>query len=129
MQAVFLPGGTERRCSGVDFQGCTQLSIRIASPVELEAEGDRIFAEHERWIRRTHHRSGDRALLQYLVAKRPARDGVVVFHLTEIYQSPAGVADHLEQAQQWDTVDAWNAWFDKCQVKITHDAVVQQSLW
>jgi hypothetical protein len=113
----------------MDHTGCTQLSIRIASPVELESEGDRIFAAHAEWIARTHHRSGERALLQYLVAKRPARDGVVVFHLTEIYQSPAGVADHLEQAQRWDTVDAWNAWFDRCQVKITHDAVVQHALW
>jgi hypothetical protein len=113
----------------VDFRGCTQLSIRIASPVEYESEGDRIFAAHAEWVGRTHHRSGERALLQYVVAKRPARDGVVVFHLTEIYQSPAGVADHLEQARRWDTVDDWNAWFDKCQVKITHDAEVQQSLW
>jgi len=72
----------------MDHTGCTQLSIRIASPVELESEGDRIFAAHAEWIARTHHRSGDRALLQYLVAKRPARDGVVVFHLTEIYQPP-----------------------------------------
>jgi hypothetical protein len=113
----------------VDYNGCTQLSIRIASPAEWESEGDRIFAEHAKWIKRTHHRSGDRALLQYVVAKRPVHDNVVVFHLTEIYRSPAGVADHLQQAQQWETLDAWNAWFDKCEVKITNDAVIQQSLW
>lgn len=115
--------------AGVDYVGRTQLSLRIAAPADLEAEGDRVFAAHAEWVKRTHHRNGERALLQYIVSKRPVRNGVVVFHLTEIYQSPAGVADHLEQAKQWDSVEAWGAWLDKCQVKITHDAVVQHSLW
>lgn len=123
--------GADRGGTGeaTDYSGRTQLSFRIDCPAEWEAEGDRIFAAHADWMKHTHHRDGDRALLQYLVAKTPAEDGVVVFHLTEIYQSPAGVNDHVEQAQDWDAHDEFVAWLDKCRVARTFDAAVRHSLW
>lgn len=105
----------------VDYTGRTQLSFRIESPAELESEGGRIFAAHAAFMTRTHHRDGNRALLHYIVAKTPAEDGVVVFQLTEIHQSPAGVDDHVEQADNWDTHDEFVAWLDKCRVARTFD--------
>jgi quinol monooxygenase YgiN len=80
-------------------------------------------------MKRIHHRDSDRALLQYIVAKTPAEDGVLFFHLTEIYQSPAGVDHHVEQAQDWDRHVAWVEWLDKCRVARTFDGVVRHTLW
>jgi hypothetical protein len=42
-------------------------------PADLEAEADRIFASHAQWMQRTHHRDGDKALLQDTLTKGRGR--------------------------------------------------------
>jgi len=51
------------------YTGKVQLTVITKSPPELEAEGVRIFASHANWIEANHYSDGDKALLQYNVAK------------------------------------------------------------
>ena len=83
----------------VIYTGKTQLTIAVDSPAELEVEGDRIFKQHAAWMEKSHYREGDKALLQYNVAKSPGVDGNVIFLLTEVYETVAGKDNHIEQAQ------------------------------
>jgi hypothetical protein len=90
------------------FQGKTQLIYVIVAPPDQAKEGERLFASHAPWMKATHHRDGDKALLTYNVSKAPelsnpmdqnsAPTGTTVFVLSEIYQSVAGVTDHVAQA-------------------------------
>ena len=56
----------------------------------------------------THYRDGDKALLSYNVSKMKelsgdldsAPTGNTCFVLTEIYESKAGVLDHIKQAHE-----------------------------
>src|SRR4051812_49978006 len=67
------------------------------------AEGDRIFESHAAWMT-GHSREGDTALLSYKIAKGPELSnpvdpnseptGNTIFVLNEIYEAPAGVAEH-----------------------------------
>ena len=76
----------------VDYTGRTQWSLMFVCPADLEPEADRVFASHAEWMQRTHHREGEKALLQYTVTKgpHPERDDAVVYAMTEVYRSPAG---------------------------------------
>jgi hypothetical protein len=90
----------------------------FACPADLEAEVDRIFASHAEWMQRTHHRDGDKALLQYTVTKGPhsEREDAVVYAITEVYQSPAGPEDHYKQVYgSWEDLPAWRDLVDKCE--------------
>ncbi len=40
----------------MDYRGKAQFTIIIKALAELEAEGDRIFAMHGPWMKRTHYR-------------------------------------------------------------------------
>lgn len=113
----------------MNCRGKAQLTIVIDSPAELEAEGDRIFAMHEPWMKRSHYRQGDKALLQYNVAKAPGKDGRVFFVLTEVYETAAGIADHIAQAQDDPHHDPFVKWMDQCQVTFIGDGVIFNSLW
>ena len=55
----------------MSHQGKTQLTIVFTAPPDLVAEGDRIFASHAKWMRNTHSREGEKALLHYNVVKGP----------------------------------------------------------
>ncbi len=90
----------------------------------MAAEGDRLFATHAKWMESTHHRSGDKALISYNVAKGPelsdpmnpdsARTGNTCYVLTEIYETEAGVADHSSQAgENWKEFPEMGAWLEK----------------
>lgn len=114
----------------MDLTERTQWSFMCVCPAELEAEVDRIFASHAEWMRRTHHRQGDKALLQYTIAKGPDDDGAVVYAMTEIYQSPAGPEDHAKQAHEsWEDFPAWQALIDKCEGPWVVNGVIEHSLW
>ena len=112
--------------------------VIIASPNEVE-EGDRIFRSHAAWIEATHHREGQKALLSYDVSKGPdlsdpldshSATGNTVFVLSEVYQSEAGVDDHLEQAQsKWEDFPALGAWMQRCTVTAVRTARIFNSLW
>ncbi|MBA3753612.1 MAG: hypothetical protein H0X01_05635 [Nitrospira sp.] len=123
----------------MSLQGKTQLTIIFTCPPNLLAEGDRIFASHARWMRNMHHREGEKALLQYTVAKGPELTeptdpsskptGNTSFILKEFYETPAGLADHWKQSSSWEDFPALMAWASKCKVTTAHGAPVVHSLW
>ena len=111
------------------YTGKAQFALIIDSPAELEAEGDRIFNMHAAWMEKTHYREGEKALLQYNVAKSPGNDGNVIFVLTEVYETVAGIEDHIEQAQGDEHHDALIKWMDQCNVTFIREASIIHSLW
>jgi len=113
----------------MNYKGKAQLTIVIDSPAELEAEGDRIFAMHEPWMKSSHYREGDKALLQYNVAKAPGENGRVFFIMTEVYETVAGIVDHVAQAQDDAHHDLLLKWWEKCNVTFIRDGIIFNSLW
>ena len=124
----------------MDNKGKTQLTfVIVASPDHVE-EGDRIFRSHAPWMKATHHRDGEKALLSYNVSKAPELSNPMdpnfaptrntIFILSEIYESEAGVADHFEQATAgWQDFPALGDWLGKCQVTGIAAAPIFNSLW
>ena len=122
------------------YKGKTHLTFVFkADPADV-AEGDHLFASHNEWIARTHHRDGERALLTYNVSKgsdpsntfdpASAPTGKTVYVLDEIYESPAGIADHWQQAMSnWGDFQAFIAWAQRCEVSAQHSGTVVNSLW
>lgn len=103
------------------------------------AEGDRIFESHAKWMT-GHPREGGAALLSYRISKGPelsnpmdpnsAPTGDTVFVLTEVYESPAGVAEHWKQAvETWQDLPAIIDWSSKGKVATLHSGTVVQALW
>jgi hypothetical protein len=91
-------------------------------------------------MEKTHHRTGDKALLGYTVSKAPELNnpmdprsgttGNTCFILNEYYQSEAGVADHFEQSSKsFQDFPALMQWFGKCKVTAVPAAPVFNSLW
>lgn len=114
----------------MDYTGKVQLAIIINSPAALEADGDRIFTSHAAWMERTHHRDGEKALLQYNVSKSRDDDGNVIFVLAEVYATAAGVEDHVARSRSdWEAYDDWGAWLSRCQVTAVLGAPIVHSLW
>ena len=122
------------------YQGKTQLTYVIVATPDQAKEGERIFASHGPWMKSTHHRDGNKALLTYDVSKGPelsnpfdpnsAPTGNTVFVLHEIYETDAGSADHFAQAQSgWKDFPALVQWLGKCKVLGTPASPVINSLW
>jgi hypothetical protein len=121
-------------------KGKVQLTYVIVAPPDEVEEGDRIFASHGPWIEATHRRDGELALLSYNVSKAPELSnpmdanseptGNTVFVLSEVYETPAGVSDHFQQAMaSWQDFPALVEWLGKCQVSGTPVAPISNSLW
>ncbi len=51
------------------YKGKTHLTFIFKASQADVAEGDRLFASHNRWMAKTHHREGPKALLTYNVSK------------------------------------------------------------
>ena len=113
----------------MDYRGNVTLTIIIDSPAELEAEGDRIFQQHAAWMAESHYREGDKELLQYNVAKSPGENGNVIFVLSEVYATQAGIDDHIAQAQGDAHHPLLAAWMGKCKVTFVRSAEIKHSLW
>ena len=124
----------------MDYRGRTHLIYVIVAPPDQVKEGERIFASHAPWMKSTHHRDGEKALLTYNVSKGPelsnpldqnsAPTGNTIFVLDEIYQSDAGVTDHFQQASSgWPDFPALVAWLGKCKVSGIPASPVINSLW
>ena len=119
--------------------GKTQLTIVFTAPPDLVAEGDRIFASHAKWMRSTHSREGEKALLHYNLVKGPELSnpmdpsstptGNTSFVLMEVYETPAGIAEHWKQTQTWDDFAAVGEWVSKVKVTTVHGSPVVHSLW
>ena len=122
------------------YQGRTQLTYVIVAPPDQVKEGERIFGSHAPWMKATHHRDGNKALLTYNVSKAPelsnpfdmksAPTGNTVFVLSEIYETDAGVADHFDRAaSSWPDFPGLVNWLGKCKVTGVPAAKIFNSLW
>lgn len=119
--------------------GKTSLVIVWTVRQDDVAEGDRIFESHGKWMT-GHPREGGAALLSYSISKGPelsnpmdpssAPTGNTVFVLTEVYESPAGVAEHWKAAvETWQDLPAVMDWSSKGKVATLHSGTVVQALW
>lgn len=124
----------------MSYQGKTHLTFIFKAAATEVAEGDRLFASHNEWMAKTHHRDGEKALLTYNVSKgddlsdtfdpASAPSGKTVYVLDEIYESPAGIADHWQQAMSsWEDFEAFMAWAQRCEASAQHSGSVVNSLW
>jgi hypothetical protein len=121
-------------------KGKIQLTFVIVAPPDQAEEGERLFRSHAPWMKATHHREGDKALLSYSVSKAPelsnpmdrnsAPTGNTCFILSEVYETEAGVADHMQQAESsWQDFPAVVKWMEKCKVTGAPAAPIINSLW
>jgi len=121
-------------------QGNVQLMFVITATPDLVAEGDRIFDHHAVWMKSSHHRQGDKAMLIYDVSKvaelsnpldsSSEPTGNTHFILAEVYQSEAGIADHFQQAGDgWEEFENFIKWLGACQTTIIPSAPIIHSLW
>jgi len=115
-----------------DFTGKAQFFLALKCAAEHEAEGDRVFARHAKWMERTHPTEGDKALLQYTVSKRLDGEGNVLFLLAEVYETSAGVENHSRLAHEDEEdsdVASLLALVDKCEAIGFGASDVVHSLW
>ncbi len=116
----------------MSHKGKAQFTLLIVAPPDKEAEGDRFFAAHAKWMEATHPREGDKALLRYNVSKGTEDSGDVCFILTEVYETDAGITNHF---QQWGKSfpekerDNFGKWMSECKVTKVPRASVIYSLW
>ena len=103
------------------------------------AEGDRLFASHGEWMK-GHPREGDVALLDYTVSKgaelsnpldpNSEPTGKTIFVVDEHYESPAGIANHWQNASDnWSDLSALVAWSANATVATLHNGTAVQALW
>ena len=113
----------------MDYRGNAQFFLAIKAPAELEDVGDSIFADHQEFMSRTHHRDGDKALLQYTVSKLTNDDDTITYLLYEVYETAEGVADHIEKAQGDALWDPFHDFLDKCEIIGGGPGSIISSLW
>ncbi len=120
--------------------GKTQITFIFTATPDQVAEGDRLFASHADFMEKTHYREGDLALLRYNVSKGvdvsnkldPSSEptGNTCYALTEVYESPAGLADHWKQgSENWQDFGAFMAWASAVDMAVLHGSPVIHSLW
>lgn len=122
----------------MSHEGKTQITMFFTADGEQVTEGNRLFASHEEFMK-GHHRDGAKALLRYNVASGPevsnpldpssAPTGRTSFVLTEVYESPEGVADHWEHASEWEEFGAFVDWTSQVELSVLHGSPVVRSLW
>ena len=121
-------------------EGKTQLLITFVATPEKVDEGDRLVASHREWIAETHHRDGSKALLSYDFSKGPElanpldpsseATGNTRYVLSEIYESPDGIADHWQQAQaSYVDFEAFVEMVGGCSPQVLHAGEIAASLW
>ena len=120
--------------------GKLQFLVVMSVPAEHVAEGDRLFESHADWMKRTHYREGNKALLVYDVSKAAEMEnpmdpntrptGNTVFVLAEVYEGPEGLQDHWQQAQEnWADFSSLRDWLGKCKVTMVNGSRIIHSLW
>ena len=135
---TFAQGG--RTITPMAHTGKTQLLITfVASPDKVD-KIDRLVESHGSWMAETHHRDGPTALLSYDLAKGPELanpldpssegTGDTRYVLSEVYESPAGIADHWGQAQKsWNDFGAMVDMIASCNPQTLHAGSIAESLW
>ena len=120
--------------------GKAHLLITFVAPAAKVVEIDRLVASHGAWMAETHQRSGPKALLSYTFSKGPelsnpldpasASNGNTRYVLSEVYESPAGIQAHWEEAQRsWRDFRAMVGVIGQCNVQTLHNGTIVQSLW
>jgi hypothetical protein len=112
----------------------------VASPDQVD-KIDSLVASHGAWMAKTHYKDGPKALLSYNFSKGPelanALDpgseptGNTRYVLNEIYESPAGIEDHWQQAPQtWgDDFAAIVEIISRSNPQTLHCGEIAESLW
>ena len=119
--------------------GKTNIVVMWTVAPDEVAEGDRIFESHGKWMT-GHPREGAAALLSYKISKGPELSnpvdpnsdptGNTIFVLNEVYESPAGVAEHWKQAvETWQDLPAFMDWSTKGKISTLHSGTVVQAHW
>jgi len=124
----------------MSHQGKTQITFVFTVGPDQVDEGDRIWASHAKWMEQTHHRDGELALLVYNIVKGPELSNPLdpsseptantCFVLSEVYETPAGLADHWKQAAEgFEDFNAFVEWGSNADVAVLHGSPVVHSLW
>ncbi len=124
----------------MSYTGKIQLTLVVTAGPDQVAEGDRLFKTHLPWMKSSHPKDGDKALLSYTVSKAiemgnpmdpsSSPTGNTQFILTEVYASPAGVSNHFELAENsWDDFPAFMTWLGNCKFTMVPVAEIGNSLW
>ncbi len=123
----------------MSHMGKSQIMIMWTVGPDDVAEGDRLFTSHGEWMK-GHPREGDVALLDYTVSKgaelsnpldpNSEPTGKTIFVLDEYYESPAGIANHWQNASDnWSDLSALVAWSANATVATLHNGTAVQALW
>jgi hypothetical protein len=137
-EGALSPAVSEQRRTMSDV-GKTNIVVMWTVGPDDVAEGDRIFESHVEWMT-GHPREGATALLSYKISKGPERSnpvdpnseltGNTIFVLSEVYETPAGVAEHWRQAiETWQDLPAFMDWSGRVKVGTLHSGEVVQGLW
>ena len=121
-------------------KGKTQLLITFVATPDQVDELDRLVASHGAWMAQSHSRDGATGLLSYNFSKGPelanaldpgsAATGNTRYVINEIYESPAGVENHWQQAQKsWSDFAATLEILGNCEVETLHCGEITESLW
>jgi len=122
------------------YKGKTQLLITFVATPDKVDKVDVLVASHGEWMAETHHRDGVTALLSYDLSKGPElanpldpsseNTGNTRYVLSEVYESPAGIADHWSQAQEsWNDFGAMVDMIGSCNPQTLHAGAIAESLW
>lgn len=116
-----------------------QFTMTFSVSAEHVAEAERIFKSHAKWMKKTHHKEGDKALLVYDLSVNPELEnpmdpaskatGNTVFHVSEVYASQAGLDDHWNRASAWEDFDGLNELIENSTMSMINGAPITRSLW
>jgi hypothetical protein len=121
-------------------KGKTQLLMTwVASPDQVP-EVDRLVESHGSFMAKTHDRDGSNALVSYDLSKGPELEnpldpgskstGSTRYVLSEIYSSPAGIADHWRLTQESGSdFGAMVEMLASCELQTLHCGSIAESLW
>ncbi len=116
-----------------DYTGKAHFFVAFRCSAEHEEVGDRFFTLHADWMERTHPREGDEALLQYTVSKQLDEEGNVLFLLSEVYETVAGVKNHSrlfhENDERSELRQSFGSFVDECETIGWGDSEVVHALW
>ena len=87
------------------YNGKVQLTRIWSIKPEAVEMMEKNVEDHAEWMQKTHFREGEKALLMLNWCKQSEvvdgeETGNTLFVLTEIYESFAGIDDHMEQASR-----------------------------
>jgi hypothetical protein len=122
------------------YKGKTQLLITFVASPDKVAKIDDLVQSHGSWMAQTHHRDGPSGMLSYNFSKGAELEnpldptskdtGNTRYVINEIYESPAGIAEHWGQAQEsFKDFGAMVEMIATCNPQTLHAGSVAQSLW